>query len=109
MKTIQRNYLINVVVSQDKDIAIKMLSKCLVAAGFTAIASDAKKIISKSIYDVELDGCFFVAVSRCDLGKCPVIIVHKLMRMALSGIPVFITSRNVPVWACPFCNVIYPE
>lgn len=85
-----------------------MLCQALVSAGFAQINSDAGKVIKHSITEVDLDGCFFIAVDHYDFSRNNAV-NNRLIRLALSGVPVFLGSRNVPNTISSFCNLIFPE
>ena len=107
MERLTRNYKINAVVTSDRDRAAKTLCMALVRAGFAAVPSDAKKIISPDVSALDLDGCFFVALSSYDWKKSDYV-NSQLIRMAISGVPVFLCCRNVPNEMLQFCSTISP-
>ena len=103
---IKRTYRIIVALSSSKEQGIELLAESLVSAGLAAIKSDAKKIIKKSISDVNLDDCFIVACSH-DFRRSA-LVNSRLIRMAIAGTPVFLSCKTVPDQLLQFCDVIYP-
>lgn len=106
--TITRKNKIIVAVALTKDARDSLLERVLSDAGFARIPSDARKLISRSIQDVDLDGCFFVAAADYRFGYSD-LINQRLIRMAMQGIPVFISAKIIPNHYLQFCEVIYPE
>lgn len=103
---IRRTYRIVVALSSSKEKGADLLAECLVAAGLASIKSDAKKIIKKSIADVDMDDCFIVACPH-DFRRSA-LVNTRLIRMAVSGTPVFLSCKTVPDPLLQFCDIIYP-
>ena len=92
--------------SNDKGRREELLLKMIVAAGMAKLPSTAKQIVSKSILDVDLDTCFFVAVQDFNFSRSH-LITQKIIRMAIQGIPVFISAKHIPNQVLQFCEVYY--
>lgn len=90
----------------DKARRDELLSKLIIAAGMAKLPSTAKQIISRSISDVDLDTCFFVAVQDFNFSRSH-LITQKLIRMAIQGIPVFVSAKHIPNQVLQFCEVYY--
>lgn len=105
---LQRKNKVMVALTADKDARDRLLQEMLVDAGFCKITSDARKIISKSIYDIDVDTAFFVAAADFRFNENHVV-SQRLIRMALVGIPVFISTKHVPNQYQPFCEIIFPR
>lgn len=105
---LKRKHKIIVACANDKIVRQKLLCELLVDAEFARITSDAMKICKSKIDDCNLDNAFFVAVSDFNFSSSHVI-THRLLRMALQGIPVFVAAKNVPNQFIQFCEISYPE
>lgn len=92
--------------SNDKARRDELLTKMIIAAGMAKLPSTARQIISKSVSDVDLDTCFFVAVQEFNFSRSH-LITHKLIRMAMQGIPVFVSAKHIPNQVLQFCEVFY--
>ncbi len=92
--------------SNDKSRREELLLKMIVAAGMAKLPSTAKQIVSRCISDVDLDTCFFVAVQEFNFSRSH-LITQKLIRMAIQGIPVFISAKHIPNQVLQFCEVYY--
>ena len=92
--------------NNDKMRRDELLSKLIIAAGMAKLPSTAKQIVSRSISDVDLDTCFFVAVQDFNFTRSH-LITHKLIRMAIQGIPVFVSAKHIPNSVLQFCEVYY--
>ncbi|MBR4094708.1 MAG: hypothetical protein IKK23_04825 [Bacteroidales bacterium] len=106
MKNIERKCKIMVAQSNDKGRREELLLKMIIAAGMAKLPSTARQIVSKSILDVDLDTCFFVAVHDFNFSRSH-LITQKLIRMAIQGVPVFISAKHIPNQVLQFCEVYY--
>ena len=106
MRNIERKCKIMVAQSNDKTRRDELLIQMIVAAGMAKLPSTARQIISKCISDVDLDTCFFVAVQEFNFSRSH-LITHKLIRMAMQGIPVFVSAKHIPNQVLQFCEVFY--
>lgn len=106
MRNIERKCKIMVAQSNDKVRRDELLTKMIIAAGMAKLPSTARQIISKSVSDVDLDTCFFVAVQEFNFSRSH-LITHKLIRMAMQGIPVFVSAKHIPNQVLQFCEVFY--
>lgn len=106
MQNIARKYKIMTAIAASKQQRIELLCRMMVDAGFARIPSDAKKIISGRISDVDLERCFFIAVSDYKFNESH-LTTQRLIRLALNGVPVFIAAKDVPNVYLPFCEIIY--
>ncbi|MBE6224138.1 MAG: hypothetical protein IJN06_07065 [Bacteroidales bacterium] len=106
MRNIERKCKIMVAQSNDRGRREELLGKMLVGAGMAKLPSTAKQIISRSISDVDLDTCFFVAVQDFNFSRSH-LITQKLIRMAIQGIPVFVSAKHIPNQVLQFCEVYY--
>lgn len=106
MKSIERKCRIMVAQSNDKARREELLLKMLVGAGMAKLPSTAKHIVTRSISDVDLDTCFFVAVQDFNFSRSH-LITQKLIRMAIQGIPVFVSAKHIPNQVLQFCEVYY--
>ena len=95
MRTIERKYKIMVVQSNDRGRREELLLQMIVAAGLAKLPSTAKQIVSKSISDIDLETCFFVAVQDFNFRRSH-LVTHQLIRMAMQGIPVFVSAKHIP-------------
>lgn len=105
---LKRKNKIIVACSIDKVLRQRLLCELLVDAEFARISSDAAKICKTRVDDANLDNAFFVAVSDFNFQSSHVI-THRLLRMAIQGIPVFLACKNVPNQFLQFCEIFYPE
>lgn len=106
MRNIERKCKIIVAQGNDKARRDELLSKLIIAAGMAKLPSTAKQIVSRSISDVDLDTCFFVAVQDFNFSRSH-LITQKLIRMAIQGIPVFVSAKHIPNQVLQFCEVYY--
>lgn len=108
MHSIERKYKIIAAVSNDRIRREELLCSLIVAAGMARTPGAAKQIISRSISDLSLETCFFVAVQNFNFCRSH-LITQKLVRLALQGVPVFLSVRNIPNQILQFCEVYYAE
>lgn len=99
---------IYVVVSPDPDIRMHMLSRLAVRLGFARIPSDAEKIISYGIADVDLATAYFVFCRDYSF-RGAVITNQRLYEMAARGICVAVGVRRIPREYQFICQALYPE
>lgn len=104
MRTIERKFKIMVAQSNDRGRREELLLKMIVAAGLAKLPSTAKHIVSKSISDIDLETCFFVAVQDFNFSRSH-LVTHQLIRMAMQGIPVFVSAKHIPNQVLQFCEV----
>ena len=104
MRNLERKCKIMVAQGNDKARREELLLKMIVAAGMAKLPSTARQIVSRSISDVDLDTCFFVAVQDFNFNRSH-LITQKLIRMAIQGIPVFVSAKHIPNPMLQFCEV----
>lgn len=102
---LRRSNKIIAVIGTDKKKRAELFCDVIVAAGMARIRSDAVKIASKSVSDIDLDGAFIVLVSNFSFSESDYI-TGKLIRMALMGIPVIVGVSRIPNALLQFCEVI---
>lgn len=105
---VERKNKIIVAVAADKQTRDKLLQSLLVAAGFAKITSDAKKIISVSINDIDIDSALFIAAYDINFAKSDML-TQRLIRLALMGVPVLVSAKKIPNQVLPFCDIHYFE
>jgi len=105
---LQRKNRVMVALATEKDTRNRLLQEMMVNAGFCKISSDARKIIEKGINDVDLDTAFFIAAYDFRFNESHVI-SQRLIRMAMQGVPVFISTKHVPNQYLQFCEIIFPQ
>lgn len=101
---LHRQHKIMVAYSVDRDRRDAILARMLTRAGFAITPGQAKSIIRPNISDIDLETCFFVAVSNFNFSRSH-LITQTLIRMAMAGIPVFISTRHIPNHLLQFCDV----
>lgn len=104
MRNLERKYKIIVAQSNDKVRRDELLLKLLMAAGMAKLPSTAKHLVAKSISDLDLDTCFFVAVQDFNFTRSH-LITNKLIRLSLQGVPVFLSAKHIPNQVLQFCEV----
>lgn len=97
-----------VAVSPDPEERLRMLSRLAVRLGFARTPSDAEKIISAGIGDVDLPSSYFV-ICRDYSFRGAVITNQKLYEMAARGLMVAVGARYVPREYQFICQAFYPE
>lgn len=90
--------------SADRDRRDAILARMLTAAGFAMTPGHAKALIRTNIADIDLETCFFVAVSNYNFTRSH-LITQTLIRMSMAGIPVFISTRHIPNHLLQFCDI----
>lgn len=99
---------IYVCISPDPDIRMKMLSRLAVRIGFARIPSDAEKIVSLGIGDIDLSRAYFVFCRDYSF-RGAVLTNQRLYEMAARGICVAVGARYVPREYQFICQALYPE
>lgn len=82
-----------------------MLEQIVVAAGFATIKSDARKIIKNSIKDVDIDNDMII-IARDYNFRFSSLLTSRLVRLAISGTPVIISTKVIPNELLQFCRVV---
>lgn len=104
---IRKENKIYVAVSQDPSERVRMLAKLAVETGFARIASDAVKIITPSVHDLNLSTAYFVLASSYNF-RGAVVTNQRLYELAARGIFVAVGVRSLPREYEFICRAFYP-
>ena len=92
---IKKSNKIYVVLSSDQQEREVLLSKLACRLGFAAIPSDARKIIRKDIYSIDLQSAYFVLCSNYSF-RGATNTNQKLFEMAARGICIAVACKALP-------------
>lgn len=84
-----------VCLSQSEEERLQMISRILVKSGFARTNGDAKKIISLSLFDIDLATSYFVAARTFNFRASPNT-TQRLFEMALRGNLVLLGAKKIP-------------
>ena len=105
---LKKEHKILVVVSPEPAERKRLLSRLAVRLGFALIPSDAAKIISNDIYDIDLATAYFVFCSSYNF-RGAVLTNQRLYEMAAQGLCVAVGVRSIPREYEFICKVFFPE
>ena len=105
---IKKENKIMVIVAPSADDRELLISRLDVRLGFAKVPSDAKKIIRKDIYSVDLATAYFVLCSNYSF-RSSIITTQRLYELAARGICVVVGVKSLPREYELISQVFYPD
>ena len=105
---IKKENKIMVIVAPSADDRELLISRLAVRLGFAKVPSDAKKIIRKDIYSVDLATDYFVLCSNYSF-RSSIITTQRLYERAARGICVVVGVKSLPREYELISQVFYPD
>lgn len=104
---VKKENKIIIVVSPDIAVREDLMSRLAVRFGFAKVPSDARKIICRDIYSVDLSLSYFVMCSSYNF-RGAVITNQRLYELAARGICVMVGVKSLPREFEMISQVYYP-
>lgn len=101
----KRNKLI-VAVSPDPVVRAKIMRRLLVDFKFACTLADAGKIIRPSVYDFDLNNCYFVCADNFRFSESD-LTNQRLFELAARGIAVILGAKHIPSKYEFLCDVLF--
>ncbi len=105
---VKKELKIQVVVSPDPAERRRMLTQLAVRAGFARIPSDAAKLLSSDIYDIDLQTAYFVMCPDYNF-RGATLTNQRLYELAVRGLFVAVGVKIIPREYEFLCISYYPE
>lgn len=106
--TIKKENKIMVVIAQTSDERELLISRLAVRLGFAKVPSDAKKIIRKDIYSIDLPTAYFVLCNNYNF-RGSIVTTQRLYELAARGICVVVGVKSLPREYELIAQVFYPD
>lgn len=94
------------VVHPDRAERRKMIQATMVRQGFALTPVDAAKLIQPTVYDYDLQECYFVCAEEHNLRESP-ITLQRLFELAARGIAVVIGMKRLQAEYEFLCEAVY--
>lgn len=95
-------------VSADPDERSALVRRLAIECGFALTPSDAAKIITQNIYDIDISKAFFIIADNYNF-RGGVITTQRLYELAARGICVILGVRSIPREYQFICSAFYPS
>lgn len=106
--TIKKENKIMVVIAQSADDRELLISRLAVRLGFAKVPSDAKKIIRKDIYSIDLPTAYFILCNNYNF-RGSIVTTQRLYELAARGICVVVGVKSLPREYELISQVFYPD